>query len=168
MHTWEGFWRHTTAKGPRVNLFHFGLLDQFDRAVVFWSLLRLPFSLPVILIVTAGLVWLARRVPKPAILIYLFLLTHLLFTLNTVQDVMAYLLLPFAALSIAAGAGALALTELGARLTRHSRLSIVHYSLFMSLRSTTALPGEARARCCSPTGNTALPSGSTSTLGESH
>ena len=56
-----------------------------------------------------GLIWLARRAPKPAILFYSFLLTHLLFTLNTVQDVMAYLLLPFAALAIAAGFGASAI-----------------------------------------------------------
>ena len=48
MRTWEGFWGHITARGLRVNLFHFGLADQPDRALVFWSLLRLQFSLPVI------------------------------------------------------------------------------------------------------------------------
>jgi hypothetical protein len=130
MHTWEGFWRHTTAKGLRVNLFHFGPADQLDRALVFWSLLRLQFSLPVIALVAAGLVWIGRRVRKPAILIYLFLLTHLLFTLNTVQDVMAYLLIPFAALSVAAGTGALALSELVTHKTHNSRRPIVRYSLF--------------------------------------
>ncbi|MCP4536391.1 MAG: DUF2723 domain-containing protein [Chloroflexi bacterium] len=131
MNTWEGFLTHTTAKGLRVNLFHFGLADQLDRAMVFWSLLRLQFSLPVILIIVAGLFWLSRQVRKPAILIGLFLLTHLLFTLNTVQDVMAYLLTPFAAMSVAAGAGALALSEFVARKTRNVQRPIIHYSLFI-------------------------------------
>ncbi|MCK4471751.1 MAG: DUF2723 domain-containing protein, partial [Anaerolineae bacterium] len=124
MHTWDGFWGHITARGLRGNLFHFGLADQPDRALVFWSLLRLQYSLPVITLIVVGLVWLARRAPKPAILIYLFLITHLLFTLNTVQDVMAYLLLPFMALSIAAGAGALALTDLLTRPNRNSQFAI--------------------------------------------
>jgi len=112
MRTWEGFWGHVTAQGLRVNLFHFGLADQPARALVFWSLLRLQFPLPVIALIVVGLVGLVRRVPKPAILILSFLTAHLLFTLNTVQDVMAYLLLPFAALAIVAGAGAQALAGL--------------------------------------------------------
>ncbi len=112
MRTWEGFWGHVTAQGLRVNLFHFGLADQFDRALVFWSLLRLQFALPVIALVIVGLIWLVRRLPRPALLMGSFLACHLLFTLNTVQDVMAYLLIPFAALSIAAGVGALALAPL--------------------------------------------------------
>ena len=109
MRTWEGFWGHITARGLRVNLFHFGLADQLDRALVFWALLRLQFYLPVIFFIAVGLIWLALRAPKPAILFYSFLLTHLLFTLNTVQDVMAYLLLPFAALAVVAGLGAYAI-----------------------------------------------------------
>jgi hypothetical protein len=140
MRTWEGFWRHVTARGLRVNLFHFGLPDQPDRALVFWSLLRLQFSLPVIALVAAGLVWMIRRIPKPALLICAFLATHLLFTLNTVQDVMAYLLIPFAALAVAAGFGAQALAELLARLicrsplaTRKLPLFIVHCSLLIAL-----------------------------------
>ncbi len=131
MHTWDGFWGHITARGLRGNLFHFGLADQPDRALVFWSLLRLQYSLPVITLIVVGLVWLARRAPKPAILICLFLITHLLFTLNTVQDVMAYLLLPFMALSIAAGAGALALTDLLTRPNRNSQLAIRNSQLFI-------------------------------------
>ncbi|HUV91392.1 MAG TPA: DUF2723 domain-containing protein, partial [Anaerolineae bacterium] len=113
MRTWEGFWRHTTAQGLRVNLFHFGLADQPDRASVFWSLLRLQFPLPVIALIVVGLVRLVRRTPKPALLISSFLITHLLFTLNTIQDVMAYLLLPFAALAVAAGLGGLGIADWG-------------------------------------------------------
>ncbi len=128
MYTWEGFWGHITAQGLRGNLFHFGLPDQPDRALVLWSLLRLQFPLPVIALIVVGLIWLVHRVHKPALLIYLFLIIHLLFTLNTVQDVMAYLLIPFAALAIAAGAGALALTDLLARAIRNSQSAIHNLS----------------------------------------
>lgn len=119
MRTWAGFWRHTTAQGLRVNLFHFGLADQLDRALVFWSLLRNQFPLPVLVLIGAGIIWLVRRVPRPALLVTVFLLGHLLFTLNTVQDVMAYLLIPFSALAVAAGAGALGLIGLMARTICH-------------------------------------------------
>lgn len=114
MNTWDGFVRHLTARGLRVNLFHFGLPDQPDRALVFWSLLRLQFLLPVILLIPLGLVTLIRRGRRLALLMAAFLLGHLAFTLNTVQDVMAYLLLPFSALAVVAGVGAWALME-GAR-----------------------------------------------------
>jgi len=111
MQTWEGFVGHVTARGLRVNLFHFGLADQLDRVRVFWSLLRLQFPLPFILLLPVGLCYLVRRLSKSALLISLFLLVHLAFTLNTVQDVMAYLLLPFAALAIIAGAGLVTLLD---------------------------------------------------------
>jgi hypothetical protein len=123
MYTWEGFWGHVTARGLRVNLFHFGLADQPDRALVFWSLLRLQFPLPVIALAVVGLIRLVRRVPKPALLLLSFLATHLLFTLNTVQDVMAYLLLPFAALAVAAGIGGRAVSELLACAMSHRQPS---------------------------------------------
>jgi hypothetical protein len=109
MNTWEGFIGHISARGLRVNLFHFGLADQLDRIRVFWSLLRLQFPLPVILLIGAGIAWLVRRAPKLALLFGGFLLVHLAFTLNTVQDVMAYLMLPFVALGMLAGVGAVAL-----------------------------------------------------------
>jgi len=117
MHTWEGFSRHIMARGLRVNLFHFGLGDQLDRALVFWSLLRLQFPFFTIVLIIVGLALLARRIPKLTLLLGGFLIGHLLFTLNTVQDVMAYLLLPFAALTVGAGLGALSLADL---LTRSS------------------------------------------------
>jgi len=120
MHTWEGFRRHVTAEGLRVNLFHFGLADQPDRALVFWSLLRLQFPLFTILCAVASLVWLVRRAPKSALLLIPFLGVHLAFTLNTVQDVMAYLLIPFSALAVTAGLGALALVQEGARVLHRS------------------------------------------------
>jgi len=115
MRTWKGFWEHITAQGLRVNLFHFGLADQWNRARVFWSLLRLQFLLPLVLLIPPGLLYLVRRFPRPALLLAVFLGIHLLFTLNTVQDVMAYLLMPFSALAVTVGLGAVALTDLLSR-----------------------------------------------------
>ncbi len=106
MRTWAGFVRHATAQGLRVNLFHFGLADQPDRLRVFWELLRLQYPLPTLALAGAGLLWLLRRRPKPASLLLPFFLTHLAFTINTVQDVMAYLLIPFTVVAVLAGLGA--------------------------------------------------------------
>jgi len=109
MNTWDGFTRHITARGLRGNLFHFGPADQGDRALVFWSLLRLQYPLPVILLLPVGLIVLARRAPRLALLTAGFAAGHLAFTMNTVQDVMAYLLIPFSALAALIGVGASAL-----------------------------------------------------------
>jgi hypothetical protein len=113
MRTWAGFWQHATAQGLRVNLFHFGLADQPDRWLVFWSILRQQFSLVTILFILLGGVFLVRRLPKVALFMGVFIAGHLLFTLNTVQDVMAYLLLPLVSLGVVGGMGMLAAGEVG-------------------------------------------------------
>ncbi len=115
MRTWEGFLRHATAQGLRVNLFHFGLADQLDRLRVFWTLWRLQFPWPLLVLIGIGWVWLILRRSPLALLWGLFLLGHLGFTLNSVQDVMAYLLHPFMALAFPLGVGALVTLELAAR-----------------------------------------------------
>ncbi|MEJ5310408.1 MAG: DUF2723 domain-containing protein [Anaerolineae bacterium] len=115
MRTWEGFLRHATAQGLRGNLFYFGLADQFDRLRVFWTLLRLQYAWPLLLLIGVGSVWLLLRRPRLALLWGLFLLGHLGFTLNSVQDVMAYLLHAFMALAFPLGVGALLLVETVAR-----------------------------------------------------
>lgn len=105
MRTWAGFLRHATAEGLRVNLFYFGLADQWNRLRVFWTLLRLQYAWPLLGVLGAGGVWLARRRRPFALLWGLFLSGHLLFTLNSVQDVMAYLLHVFGALAVPLGLG---------------------------------------------------------------
>jgi hypothetical protein len=120
---WESVWTHFTARGLRVNLFHFGLADQPDRAVVFWSLLRIQFSLAAIGLMAWGLVRLARRDRKGLVLLGGVLAGHLIFTLNTVQDVMAYLLGPFSVLAALSGLGVIAAAEwLGGRSEGPERL----------------------------------------------
>ena len=123
--TWDDLIGHATARGIRGNLFYFGLRDQPVRLRVFWELLRLQFSLPVLMLAVGGLVWLARRRPRPFILLTVFYAVNLAFTINTVQDVMAYLMLPFMATAVLAGAGAVGLLGLGCRLTQARRWSRV-------------------------------------------
>jgi hypothetical protein len=146
MNTWEGFLNHVTAKGLRVNFGHFGLADQPARVIVFWSLLRLQFPLPVVALTLLGLITLARRASKAAALLGLFLAVHVAFTINFYQDIMAYLLNPFAALAILAGLGAIVITELFVEATRNTQhatrtllLVIVHCSLFIFPISQAAL-----------------------------
>ncbi|MBN2005006.1 MAG: DUF2723 domain-containing protein [Anaerolineae bacterium] len=131
MATWAGFLRHATAQGLRVNLFHFGWADQWDRLRVFWTLLRLQYPWPLLALMGIGSVWLARRHPRTALLWGLFLLGHLGFTLNSVQDVMAYLLHPFGALSMLIGVGVLAATELLAGLPERLALKPALITFFI-------------------------------------
>jgi hypothetical protein len=103
--SFETFMHFITAEGLRVNLFHFGLADQPMRFSVFINLLQLQFSSISILFAIPGLIWLARRSIKPFALCLTFLVVTYAFIINTVQDVMAYLLLPFMMIAVFIGVG---------------------------------------------------------------
>lgn len=105
MASWDGFLRHATAQGLRVNLFHFGLADLPDRWRVFLSLLHLQVSWPLGILIVLGFVGLAVSRPKVAVLWAGYLGGHLLFTMNSVQDVMAYLLNVFVPLGVLVALG---------------------------------------------------------------
>jgi hypothetical protein len=105
--TLNGFLDLVLARGLTVNLFHFGLADQVDRTLVFVSLLRLQASWIVIALMVIGLVWLWCNHWRVGLLFSMFLGVNLIFILNTIQDVMAYLMTPFAALMMLAGIGAI-------------------------------------------------------------
>jgi len=102
---------HVTARGLTVNLFPFGLRDQPTRFIVFWELLRLQYPLVTLVLAALGAIWLARRHPKPLALFAVFLLFNLAFTLNTIQDVLAYLMPPFVVIAMLAGVGLFALPQ---------------------------------------------------------
>ncbi|MCO5193480.1 MAG: DUF2723 domain-containing protein [Anaerolineae bacterium] len=133
MNTLDGFLNLALARGLRVNLFHFGLADQLNRLTVFWTLLRLQYALPVIFLSVLGWFWLifvnhrghgehreeSNRISsvssvlsvvsislKPLAFLYggAFLLNYV-FVINTVQDVMAYLLGPFLIVGMLSGVG---------------------------------------------------------------
>jgi len=107
---------HITARGLTVNLFPFGLRDQPTRLIVFWELLRLQYPLVTIALAALGIVWLAIRRYKPLALFGVFLLVNLGFTLNTIQDVTAYLMPPFVAVAVMAGIGLVVLLEIVAQI----------------------------------------------------
>ena len=141
MHTLDGFLRHATAQGLRVNLFHFGLADQVDRLRVFVTLLQLQYGWLLIAVMMLGIVSLIATRPRFGVLWCGFLLGHLAFTMNSVQDVMAYLLHPLVALGLPLGLGVAAcLRSLGA-LGRWGRFAgSVTLALVLCVRGYGLLP----------------------------
>ena len=123
MNTLNGFLDHVLARGLSDSLPYYSWADQPNRALVFWSLLRLQFSLPVIFLAVWGIVWLllptsAERRAKgrgrplaprllPLAFLYLFaFLGNYAFTISLkAQDTMAYLLGPFLIVGLLAGIG---------------------------------------------------------------
>ena len=103
--SWESFVHFVTAEGLRVNLFAFGLADQPERLAVFFNLLQLQFPLISILLAAAGWIGLLRRNRPFWLLATVFLVILYIFVMNTIQDVMAYLMLPFTMIAILIGAG---------------------------------------------------------------
>jgi len=125
-----------------VNLFPFGLRDQPTRLIVFWELLRLQYPFATLLLAALGVLHLATRRSVLLALLGVYLIFHLAFVLNTVQDVMAYLMPAFVIAAILAGAGLLALLEtwmLAPRLSKHWwAMALVCVLLFAVPISTAA------------------------------
>ncbi|MGC9349395.1 MAG: protein O-mannosyl-transferase family, partial [Anaerolineae bacterium] len=147
MGTWSGFLRHATAQGLRVNLFHFGPVDWPDRWLVFFSLLKLQYSWVLVALILLGMIRLMVRRTQLGVLWTLFLLGHLGFTLNSVQDVMAYLLHPFAALGLPLGLGVLTLVEgLGRKRIGLAFAGVALLGLVLSGRAIHIFPRISMAR----------------------
>ncbi|HEY4690574.1 MAG TPA: DUF2723 domain-containing protein, partial [Anaerolineae bacterium] len=108
--SWDTFIHFVTAEGLRVNLFAFGLADQPARFSVFFNLLQLQYPIFSILLAVVGWMSLIRRRPTStrslAVLFTIFLVVLYAFVMNTIQDVMAYLMLPFMVIAILIGVGA--------------------------------------------------------------
>ena len=137
MTTLDGFLDHVLARGLSESLPYFGLADAPLRAVVFGSLLRLQFALPVIFLAGLGLVWplLGRRsgatggaaVPpwKLSVLYGLAFAANYAFVMSLrAQDIMAYLLGLLVIVSVLAGLGLYGLLALTAARWRLSRLAL--------------------------------------------
>ena len=126
--TLDGFLALVLVRGLTSNLFYFGLPDQPDRAVVFASLVRLQAGWIVIALMLIGLIWLWRIYWRVALLLTFFVMINLLFILNTIQDVMAYLLTPLTGLMLLASVGAIPILMLihlpDARTTRIAQLAV--------------------------------------------
>jgi hypothetical protein len=116
MNTADGFLNVVLARGLRVNLFQFGLAEQGQRLSVFVTLLRQQYSWILIALAAGGLGWLAMNQRRLLALLGVCLAVNLAFIINTVQDVMAYLLTPFVLIGTLAGLGAYALVDLTGQL----------------------------------------------------
>ncbi|KAA3663699.1 MAG: DUF2723 domain-containing protein [Chloroflexi bacterium] len=121
MNTLNGFLDHTLARGLSESLPYFTLAEQPQRLTVFWSILRLQYALPLILLALFALAlpfFLAQR-RKDAkmekisqslnlpIFLYLttFLGTYAFVISLRAQDIMAYMLGPLMVIGLLAGIG---------------------------------------------------------------
>ncbi len=114
MNTWEGFLNIILALRLRENLDNFnkfGLADQWDRLRIFISLLRVQYVWPVSFLSLIGAGWLAKsKRHRPLLLLYaLAFICIYAFVMNTVQDVMAYLLSLFLIVGMLGGFGLIAI-----------------------------------------------------------
>lgn len=119
MNTLNGFLDHVLARGLSESLPFFGAADAPARALVFWTILRLQYTLPIIFLALLGLGWPAaerRLMPKatqrPVPAWKLALLYGLAFVCNyafvmslRAQDIMAYILGLLLIVGLLAGIG---------------------------------------------------------------
>ncbi len=117
MNTLNGFLDHVLARGLSDTLPYVSLADQPNRARVFWSLLRLQFTWPVILLAIFGLFFPffdpKSTVRRPVSLYALAFLGTYAFVISLrAQDTMAYLIGPFLIVGLLAGLGLLWLLQI--------------------------------------------------------
>lgn len=119
MNTLDGFLAHVLARGLTESLPTFPLAELPHRQLVFWTLLRLQYTLPTILLALCGFGWLlwvsrithhaSRITSSPLHLIILYTLpalgTYAFVISLRAQDIMAYLIGPFAVVGLWAGIG---------------------------------------------------------------
>ncbi len=114
MNTLNGFLDHVLARGLSESLPYFSLAEQPQRLLVFWSILRLQFSLPVIALALFGVFApILNRQSSIANrqwpIVNLYALTFLSFYAFVIslraQDIMAYLLGPLLIVGLLAGLG---------------------------------------------------------------
>ena len=120
MNTLDGFLAHVLGRGITEALPYYAPHEQPDRLQVFWSILRLQYTLPVIFLAALALlwpvvVWLAKRFAgirdfpparAPLLLYALAFLCNYAFVISLkAQDIMAYLLGPLLIIGLLAGIG---------------------------------------------------------------
>ncbi|HRN68735.1 MAG TPA: DUF2723 domain-containing protein [Promineifilum sp.] len=117
MNTLNGFLDHVLARGLSESLPFFGAADIPTRGVVFWSIMRLQYALPVIFLAALGPIWLlVDRKWRPsggpfppwklAVLYGLVFLSNYAFVMSLrAQDIMAYILGLMLIVGMLAGVG---------------------------------------------------------------
>ncbi|MFN2188642.1 MAG: DUF2723 domain-containing protein, partial [Candidatus Promineifilaceae bacterium] len=139
MNNLDGFLNHVLARGLTESLPFFGLRDAADRALVFWTLSRLQYSLMSLFLAAAGLVWLfwdrqATGLRKPGLLYGLAFISNYLFVINLrQQDIMAYLLGSFLMIGLLTGVGLLAILDTLQSRMKLERIHVVFLFLIIFL-----------------------------------
>jgi hypothetical protein len=120
MNTLDGFLDHVLGRGITEALPYYSPQEQGDRALVFWSILRLQYTLPVIFLALLAvfwplIAWMAGyfgkmpsfpKVGKPWLLYVMAFLCNYAFVISLkAQDIMAYLLGPLLVVGLLAGIG---------------------------------------------------------------
>lgn len=111
MNTWQGFLDHVLARGLTESLPFYTFAEQRIRFLVFWSIMRIQFTLPVVLLAFFGfgrLIWgLFRRIERSTAVLLLgtFLPLYGFVISLKQQDIMAYLLGPLLLCAVFAGIG---------------------------------------------------------------
>ena len=119
MNTLNGFLDHVLARGLSESLPFFGAADIPTRGVVFWSIARLQYSLPILFLAVLGLAWplLERKLApmtaeapvrawKLTLLYALVFLSNYAFVMSLrAQDIMAYILGMMLIVGLLAGIG---------------------------------------------------------------
>ncbi len=122
MNTVDGFLDHILGRGITEALPYFSVREQPDRLRVFWSILRLQYSLPVIFLALFSAAWpildrLVRRknnadpgptrAPGALILLYVlaFIFNYAFVISLKAQDIMAYILGPLLIVGLLSGIG---------------------------------------------------------------
>ncbi len=125
MNTLDGFLAHVLARGLTESLPTFPLAELPHRQIVFWTLLRLQYTLPTILLAIFGFGWLlydgvtrwqgdkvtphhpVTMSPRHLVILYTLpaLGTYAFVISLRAQDIMAYLIGPFAVVGLWAGIG---------------------------------------------------------------
>jgi hypothetical protein len=142
MNTLDGFLDHVLGRGITEALPYYAPHEQGDRALVFWSILRLQYTLPVIFLGFLGatwplIAWVARRfgkmstfprTGKPWVLYILAFLCNYVFVISLkAQDIMAYLLGPLLVVGLMAGIGLYFLLLSSQRSLKPGKKSLVFF-----------------------------------------
>ena len=112
MNTIEGFLDHVLARGLAESLPYYTLAEQPLRQVVFWSIMRLQFTLPIVLLALVGVgrlitgLFKSDERPTSLLLLGTFGVVYGFVISLKQQDIMAYLLGPLMLIAIFAGVGA--------------------------------------------------------------
>ncbi len=149
MNTLDGFLDHVLARGLSDSLPYYSPADQPHRAIVFYSILRLQYTWPVILLALFGFIWpiwvvrkahkvdtaVSRRTNLAPIILYTvgFACMYTFIISLKAQDIMAYILGPMLVVGAFAGIGLFGLLTIVGAWRHHAPTAIIIIVVFVFL-----------------------------------